>query len=156
MEEKLKSSNIDNLLISMGGKLITTEKMNEGTTTQISQGEGGNSTKKKTRNKKIGTPKAKKTSNLEGKKIFFEKFMRTGGNSNTYGGTIFNPVINPNPQEFQNFRGEPASQSGGGLETRPRQRDSELRREGGDWPERRAMGANERMGEQIASEGGGE
>ena len=112
--------------------------------------------KKKGKSKKIDTPKKKKTSNLEGKRLFFEKFMRTGGNKPTYGGTISTSAFNPNPQEFCDFLGDLTSQSGELLQTGPRQEDSWLVEEGGDWPEKRPVGSNGRMGDEFRDKGGGE
>ena len=62
-EENKRS--MEDLVILMSGKFITTAGgREEGFTTQISQGEGGNSVKKISRIKKIGTPRKKKnTSN---------------------------------------------------------------------------------------------
>ena len=49
--------------------------------------------KKNTRNKKICTPKAKKPYNFVGKLVLFEKYIQTGGDSNTYRGTISKPSL---------------------------------------------------------------
>ena len=91
--------NIERLVILIGGRMITRDKKKEGGFTPgISQGEGGSSVKKRGKSKKIGTPKKNKTSNLKGKQLFFENFMRTGGNRPTYGGTISTSIFNLNPQ----------------------------------------------------------
>ena len=68
-EENNNKKNMEDLVISMGGKFVTTAGgREEGFTTRISQGEGGNSVKKTSKIKKIGTPRKKKNaSNLEGK-----------------------------------------------------------------------------------------
>ena len=87
-----------------------------------------------------------------------ENFMHSGGKSNTatYRGTVYNTATNLNPQEFCDFRGEAASQSGGVSQTGPRQEDSGQENEGYDWSERRAMGTSRQMGKQITSSGSGE
>ena len=156
-EMKDDCGEIEGLVISIGGRMITTGKKKEGGfTTRNSHGEGGSSVKKKTKFKKIGTPKIIKTSNLEGKRLFFDRYMRTGGNRPTYGGTISTTISNLNPQECCDFRGNLTSQSGELFQTGPRQEDSWLIKEGGDWPEGRPVGSIGRMGEELTDKGGGE